>query len=89
VGGKDIVKFMKYFQPRWCGLVQNQRMPKQIAAATTEGVRNRRRPRKRWRYEVEQDVNIMGIKDGKWPETVGNEGRLYWEPSYATDCSTG
>jgi hypothetical protein len=47
--------------------MQNQRMPKQIAAATAEGIRNRRRPRTRWRDEVERDLNIMGIKDRKWP----------------------
>jgi hypothetical protein len=32
---------------------------------------------------------IMGIQIGKqWSETVGNGGRLYWEPRSTTDCST-
>jgi hypothetical protein len=90
--GEGIAKFIKYFQLRWCGHVermQNQRMPKHTAAATAEGIRNRRRPRERWRDEVQRDLNIMGIKDRKWPETFGNEGRLYWEPGSTTDCSTG
>jgi hypothetical protein len=39
-------------------------MPKQIAAATIEGIRKRGRPRKRWKDEVEEDLNIMGIKNG-------------------------
>jgi len=45
--------------------MQNQRMPKQIAAATIEGTRKRGRPRKRWKDEVEEDLNIMGIKNGR------------------------
>jgi hypothetical protein len=37
--GNDIIKFIKFLQLRWYGYVermQNQRMPKQIATATTE-----------------------------------------------------
>jgi hypothetical protein len=45
--------------------MQNQRMPKQIAAATIEGTRKRGRPHKRWKDEVEEDLNIMGIKNGR------------------------
>jgi hypothetical protein len=40
-------------------------MPKQIAAATIEGTRERGRSRKRWKYEVEEDLNITGIKNGR------------------------
>jgi hypothetical protein len=39
-------------------------MPKQIAAATVE-VTRKRRPHKRWKDEVEEDLNIMGIKNGR------------------------
>jgi hypothetical protein len=35
--------------------MQNQRMPKQIAAATMEGTRRREIPRRRLRDEVEDD----------------------------------
>ena len=38
---------------------------KEIATATTEGTRKRGRPRKRWRYEVEEDFNKMDIKTGR------------------------
>jgi hypothetical protein len=65
--GADIVKFIKSSRIRWYGHVKrmkNQRMPKQIAAATTERTRKRGRPRKRWKDEVEEDFNIMGIKNG-------------------------
>jgi hypothetical protein len=58
--------------------MQNQRMPKQIAVATIEGTRKRERPHKRWKDEVEEDLNIMGIKNGcaaardcrKWRKVV-------------------
>jgi hypothetical protein len=53
--GADIVKFIKSSGIRWYGhveRVQNQRLPKQIAAAIIEGTRKRGRPRKRWKDEV-------------------------------------
>jgi hypothetical protein len=36
-----------------------------IAATRIEVVRKRGRPRKRWKDEVEEDLNIMGIKYGR------------------------
>jgi hypothetical protein len=58
--------------------MQNQGIPKQIAADTIEGTRKRGIPRKRRKDEVEEDLNIMGIKNGreaardrrKWRKTV-------------------
>jgi hypothetical protein len=44
-------------------VAKNQRMPKQIAEATIEGTRKRGRPRRRWKEEVEEDLNIMEIKN--------------------------
>jgi hypothetical protein len=44
-------------------MMQNPRMPKRIAAATTEETRKRGRPCKRWKDEVEY-LNTMGIKNG-------------------------
>jgi hypothetical protein len=89
--GADIVKFIKSSRIRWYGHVermQNQRTPKQIAAATIEGTRKIGRPRKRWNNEVEEDLNIMGIKMGvRRPGIVGNGGRLYCKPRSTTDCS--
>jgi hypothetical protein len=57
--GEYTVKFIKSFQIRWYGHVermQNQKMPKHIAPATVEGIKTRRRPRLRWRDEVEEDL---------------------------------
>jgi hypothetical protein len=61
----DIVKWITSSRIRWYGHVkrmQNQSMPKQIAAATIEGIRKRGSPCKRWKDE---DLNIMGKKNGR------------------------
>jgi hypothetical protein len=66
--GVDIVKLIKSSRIKWYGHIERmkpQRMPKQIATATIEGTRKRGRPRKRWKDEVEEDLNIMGIKNGR------------------------
>jgi hypothetical protein len=66
--GADIDKIIKSSRIRWYRHVermQNQRMPKQIAAATIEGTRKRGRSRKRWKDEVQEDLNIIGIKEGR------------------------
>ena len=56
------MKCIKCVRLRRCDRVermQNQRMPKQIATDTIEGTRKRKRPRKRWRDEVEEGLNVM------------------------------
>jgi hypothetical protein len=45
-------------------------MLKQVITAVMEGIRKEGRSRKRWRYEVEEDLNIMGIKN-----RAGNDQR--------------
>jgi hypothetical protein len=68
--------------------MQNQRIPKQIAAATREGTRKRGRPRERLKDEVEEGLNVMGIKTGEQrPGIIGNGGRLYCKPRSTTDSS--
>jgi hypothetical protein len=37
-------------------------MPKQNATATIEGTRKRGRPRKRWTEEIEDGLNVIGVK---------------------------
>jgi len=45
-----------------------------------ERIRKTERPRKRWREEIEDHLNIMGIKTGnERSETAGNGGILYWQ----------
>ena len=73
------VKCIKSVRLRRCDRVErmkNRRMPKQIATGTTEGTRKRKRPRKRWRDEVEEGLNIMIKKGRQWPESVLNGGRV-------------
>jgi hypothetical protein len=54
--------------------MQNQRIPKQIATDTIEGTRKRKRPRKRWRDEAEEGLNVM-IKKGQAMARDRSEGR--------------
>ena len=55
-------------------------MPKQIAVTALEGTRRRGRPGKMWRGEVEEDVNVIGVKNRQvMPETVESGGRIYWK----------
>jgi hypothetical protein len=38
---------------------------------------------------VEEEVNITGIKTGRYcPETIGNEESSYWKPRSTPDCSS-
>jgi hypothetical protein len=39
--------------------MQNQGMPKQTAPIAVEGIRKRGRPRKIWKNENDEDLNIM------------------------------
>ena len=43
-------------------------MPKKIFAQELEGMRQRGRPRKRWRKEVERDLQVLGVR--RWRELV-------------------
>jgi len=48
-------------------------MPKQIAIATVEGIRKKGRSRKGCRDEVEEDLNIIGIKNRQAVAKVHNK----------------
>jgi hypothetical protein len=41
--------------------MQNQQLPKQITTATTVQAKKRERPGKRWRDEVKEDLNTIGM----------------------------
>jgi hypothetical protein len=43
--------------------MDNERVPKKIMTTKMEGTRKRRRPRKRWIDEVEEDLKIMEIRN--------------------------
>jgi hypothetical protein len=91
IQGADIVKFTKSLRLRSYGHVErmpNHRMPKQLATTTKEGAWKRGRPRKRWRDDVAEDLETLGVKNGlKRLGTGGNGGRLYCKPRSTRDCS--
>jgi hypothetical protein len=48
--------------------MEEDRMPKKIFTQELEGTRRRGRPRKRWREEVERDLQVQGVR--RWRELV-------------------
>ena len=45
-------------------------MPKNIFIQELEGARRRERPRKRWKEEVERDLQVLGVR--KWRDLVAD-----------------
>ena len=79
--GENIVKWIKGQRTSWLGhleKMEENRMPKNIFAQELEGTRRRGRPRKRWREEVERDLQVLGVRSWrelltyrtKWTEIV-------------------
>jgi len=62
--GENIVKWIKGQRISWLGHLDRMedRMPKKIFTQELEGTRRRRRPRKRWREEVERDLQVLGVR---------------------------
>ena len=50
---------------------ENGRMPKKIFTQELERTRRRGRPRKRWKEEVERDVQVLGVR--RWRELVADK----------------
>ena len=42
--------------------IEEDRMPKEIFTQELEGTRRRGRPRKRWKEEVERDLQVLGMR---------------------------
>jgi len=49
--------------------MEEDRMPKKIFTQVLEGTR-RGRPRKRWKEEVERDLQVLGVR--RWKELVAD-----------------
>jgi len=63
---------MKWQRISWLGhleRMEEDRMPKTIFTQELEGTR-RRRPRKRWKEEVERDLRVLGVR--RWRELVAD-----------------
>jgi len=55
--------------------MEKGRMPKTIFTQELEKTRRRGRPRKRWKEEVERDLQVLGVR--RWRELVAD--RKKWE----------
>jgi len=63
-------------------------MSKKIFTQELEGTRRRGRPRKRWKEEVEGDLQVLGVRDGKSWWQIGKNGRtLFDRPKSTAGCS--
>ena len=61
----DIVRFIKSRRIAWLGHVMSidgKRTSKRILEWKAIGTRNRGRPKKRWIVDIEEDMQIMGIR---------------------------
>jgi len=71
--GENIVKWIKGQRISWLGHLEKMmedRIPKKIFTQKLEGTRRRGRPRKRWKEEVERDLQVLGV--GRWRELVAD-----------------
>jgi len=76
--GENIVKWIKGQRVSWLGHlegIEEDRMPKKIFTQELEGTRRRGRPRKRWKEEVESNLQVLGVR--KWRELVAD--RKKWK----------
>ena len=75
--GENVVKWIKRQRISWLGhleRMEEDRMPKKIFNQELEGMR-RGRPRKRWKEEVERDLQVPGER--RWRELVAD--RKKWK----------
>jgi len=55
--------------------MEDDRMPKNIFTQELEGMRRRGRTRKRWKEEVERDLQVLGVR--RWRRLVAD--RKKWK----------
>jgi len=61
----DIVRFVKSKRMAWLGHVmwmEGKRIPKRVLEWKPTGRRNRGKPTKRWNEDIEENIQIMGIR---------------------------
>jgi len=71
--GENIVKWIKGQRISWLGhleRMEEDRLPKKIFTQEMEGTRRRGRPRKRWKEEIERDLQVLGVR--RWRELVAD-----------------
>jgi len=75
--GENIVKWIKGQRINWLGhleRMEEDRMPQKIFTQELEGSRRRGRPRKKWKEEVETDLQVLGVT--RWRELVADRKKL-------------
>jgi len=78
IGNTDILRFIKSRRIAWLGHVMrmvDKRTPKRILQWKPIGTRTRGRPRKRWIADIEEDMQIMGVR--RWRKQC--EERTEWK----------
>jgi len=83
-------KWIKGQRISWLGHLERMedRIPKKIFTQELEGTRRRGRPRKRWKEEVERDLQVLGVR--RWREVVAdgkNGSTLFDRPKPTVGCS--
>jgi hypothetical protein len=76
-GGENIVKWIKGQRISWLGhleRMEEDRLPKKIFTQELEGTKRRGRIRKRWKEEVERDLQVLGVR--RWRELVTDRKKL-------------
>jgi len=76
--GENIVKWIKGQRISWLRhleRMEEDRMPIKIFTQELEGSRRGGRPRKRWKEEVERDLQVLGAR--RWRELVAD--RKKWK----------
>jgi len=69
--GENTVKWIKEQRISWLGhleRMEEDKMPKKIFTQELEGTGRRGSPRKRWKEEVERDLQVLGVR--RWRELV-------------------
>jgi len=67
--GENTVKWIKGQKISWLGQLERMeedRMPKNIFTEELEGSRRWGRPRKRWKEEVERDLQVLEVRRWRW-----------------------
>jgi len=62
---ENIVKWIKGQRTSWLGhldRMEEDRMAKKIFTQELEGTRRRGRSRKRWKEEIERDIQVLGVR---------------------------
>jgi len=74
--GENTVKWIKGQRISWLGHLERteeDRTPQKIFTQELEGTRRRGRPRKRWKEEVERDLQVL--RERRWRELVADRKR--------------